>query len=293
MFKGDDEMKKFFKKNWLFLLLAILFTVLLGILVSVAISIQKGMTANQSTIYAGFLGLIGGIIGAMSAFAVAQIQFNLQVEEQRKNNELKRKEQQEADGRRYEQQEATLNKQFIQQRYIVNSQFEQQKIILEEQMKEQHKLNLKKVKLEVEVNTIQNAIILISKIRNTVNNINDICLVLAKYENSSQLEKQNNQTLFESLKTKVIKEFNLLSDRVGDYISYFFLYEDKEFEDFYNNNLVDKMDLLNTKLNKLFDDKYIQNARIMIGCEETLLELKDNLEKELGKFNKLLIKKFE
>lgn len=293
MFKGDDEMKEFLKKYWLNSLIIISFVVLITTLVLTAIYIRTGMTGNQSTIYAGFLGLIGGVIGAMSAFAVAQIQFNLQVAEQRKNNERQRKEQQEADERRYEQQEATLNKQFTQQQNIVNSQFEQQKIILEEQMKEQHKLNLKKVKLEVEVNTIQNAIILISKIRNTVNNINDICLVLAKYENNSQLEKQNSQILFESLKTKVIEEFNLLSDRVGDYLSYFFLYEEKEFEAFYNDNLVEKMNLFNTTLKKLFDDKYIENARIMSECEKILLDIRENLEKELGKFNELIIKKFK
>jgi len=102
MFKGDDEMREFIKKYGSILLITILIGALISVFISMAVYGRIGMTGNQATMYAGFLGLVGGIAGAMSAFVVAQIQ---------------------------------LKNQFIQQQEILKTQFEQQIIMDKEKIK--------------------------------------------------------------------------------------------------------------------------------------------------------------
>lgn len=69
---------EFIKKYWISLSIG----VLIGGFLIMMIQARIGMTGNQATIYAGFLGLVGGIVGAMSAFFIAKVQLDKQYRQQ-------------------------------------------------------------------------------------------------------------------------------------------------------------------------------------------------------------------
>lgn len=87
MFKGDDEMLEYIKKYWVALPIGIL----IGGFLVMLVNAQIGMTGNQATIYAGFLGLVGGIVGAMAAFLIARMQMTKQLDLQYKKEKNKLK----------------------------------------------------------------------------------------------------------------------------------------------------------------------------------------------------------
>lgn len=80
MFKGDDEMREFIKKYGSILLITILIGALISVFISMAVYGRIGMTGNQATMYAGFLGLVGGIVGAFSAYFIARMQMTKQLD---------------------------------------------------------------------------------------------------------------------------------------------------------------------------------------------------------------------
>lgn len=91
MFKGDDEMREFIKKYGSILLITILIGALISVFISMAVYGRIGMTGNQATMYAGFLGLVGGIAGAMAAFLIARMQMTKQLNLQYKKEKNKLK----------------------------------------------------------------------------------------------------------------------------------------------------------------------------------------------------------
>lgn len=75
-------MRECIKKYGSILLITILIGALISVFISMAMYGRIGMTGNQATMYAGFLGLVGGIVGAMSAFLIAKVQLDKQYRQQ-------------------------------------------------------------------------------------------------------------------------------------------------------------------------------------------------------------------
>lgn len=248
MFKGDDEMMKFIKKYILIALMIISFVSIIVILVLLGINIRTGMTGNQATVYAGFLGLIGGVIGAMSAFVVAQIQ---------------------------------LTNQFIQQQEILKTQFEQQQEILKTQFEMQDIVNKEKMKMEIEIENIQSAMRVVSEIKTLIVECYPAAKGIANYleENSTYSLGYFNENI-----QNYIKRSEIISSKINDFIMYKYFYDETRFKEFHSKKLITQF----KGCNDIFFEIYSKHEGDIVKASSLLNNINSDCEKELDYLNSTL-----